>query len=222
MEEIELIQLARQADLTAFNELVLKYQNQVFHRALSLLRNQDLAEDATQEAFILAFRKLHQFRGDSFRAWLLRIVTNLCYSEMRTWKREPFQSLEPVNESDEQNESPYWLRDSAPGPEEAAEMGELHEKLEAVLGKLPEIYQDVISLIDIQKLDYKEAASSLGVSIGTIKSRLARGRMQFRAILKAMDAKDSKQKNTIGKTTVSLMRNQSQEFPKHQALISRI
>jgi RNA polymerase sigma-70 factor (ECF subfamily) len=195
MEESQLIQAAQRLDLAAFNELVLKYQNQVFHHALSLLRNQELAEDITQEAFILAFRKLHQFRGDSFRAWLFKIATNLCYSEMRTWKREPLELLEPANEEGETNESPYWLRDSTPGPEEAAEMGELHEKLEAVLNKLPEIYRNVVSLIDIQKLDYKETASVLGVSIGTIKSRLARGRMQFRMILKNMDTNVYIEKN---------------------------
>jgi len=221
MEDIELIQAARQADLTAFNELVMKYQNQVFHRALSLLRNQDLAEDVTQEAFILAFRKLYQFHGDSFQAWLLKIVTNLCYSEMRKWNHESLELLEPVNVEGETNESPYWLRDSAPGPEEAAEMGELHEKLEAVLSKLPEIYQDVISLIDIQKLDYKEAAAVMGVSIGTVKSRLARGRMQFRAILKNTNTNVFTEKILTDKKTTSVLPNQSRKFPITQTLIPR-
>jgi len=221
MEDRELIQAACQSDLTAFNELVLKYQNQVFHRALSLLRNQELAEDVTQEAFILAFRKLYQFHGDSFQAWLLTIVTNLCYSEMRTWKREPLDLFEPVNEEGKTNESPYWLRDSAPGPEEAAEMGELRETLEAALGKLPALYRNVISLIDIQKLDYKEAAAVIGVSIGTIKSRLARGRMQFRAILKNMNVNIFTEKISTGKKAVSLLPNQSRKFPITQTLMPR-
>ena len=195
MEETELIQAARQGDLTAFNELILKYQNQVFHHALRLLRDQDVAEDVTQEAFILAFRKIYQFRGDAFRAWLLKIVTNLCYSEMRTWKRHPLQGLEPNNKDGETNESPYWLRDSAPGPEEIYETRELHKTLESALGGLPAIYGATISLIDIQKLDYKEAASVMGVSIGTVKSRLARGRVQLRTILKSTDGSVFTEKN---------------------------
>jgi len=205
MEDTELVSAAKQGNLNAFNELVLKYQNQVFDHASRLLGNHQVAEDITQDAFILAFRNIHQYRGGSFRAWLLKIVTNLAYSEMRTWKREPLHGLESVNEDGETNESPFWMKDPNPGPEEATEIGELRETLEYALNKLPAIYRTVVSLIDIQRLDYKEAASIMGVAIGTVKSRLARGRLQFRRILKEMDTIDnSKHKFVIGLTPALL------------------
>jgi len=190
MEGLELVQAANNGDLNAFNELVLKYQEQVFNHASRLLRNHDIAEDVTQEAFLLAFRKLYQFRGGSFRAWLLKIVTNLSYSEMRTWKRASFQPLEPIDQGGETNESPYWIKDLAPLPEEAAEINDTSKILEGAMSKLPVAYRTTLSLIDIQEFNYKEAASIMGVSIGTVKSRLARGRMQFRQIWNGLNAQN--------------------------------
>lgn len=187
MEDTELIRATRQGDLTAFNDLVLKYQDQIFNHAYRLLGNQDIAEDITQDAFILAFRKIYQYRDGSFRAWLLKIVTNLCYSEMRTWKRSSLLALEPINQKDETNESPRWMKDPNPGPEEIVETSDLHNKLEYAMNMLPSIYRTAISLIDLQELHYKEAASIIGISMGTVKSRLARGRMQLRRILMDID-----------------------------------
>jgi len=187
MEDKELIQATILGDLTAFNELVLKYQDQVFNLARLILDNQDSAEDITQDTFILAFQKIHQFRGGSFRAWLLKIAKNLCYDEMRTWKRNTFQVLEPINKEGEVNESPQWIKDPQPLPQEEAEANDLREILENALNELPYKYRIPLSLIDIQELDYREAASVMGVPVGTVKSRLARGRMQFRKILKEID-----------------------------------
>lgn len=183
MEETELIQLAGQGDLSTFNTLVLKYQNQVFHQAYRLLGNEDVAEDVTQDAFILAFQKFHQFRGGSLRAWLLKIVTNLCYDEMRTWKRTPVQPLEPIKEDGETNESPYWIKDPNLLPEEAVEMSELREGIEHGLSELPINFRIALILVDIQQLDYQEAAFVMGTSMGTLKSRLARGRLMLRSAL---------------------------------------
>ena len=187
MEDTELVLVAKQSNLNAFNELVLKYQNQVFDHAYHLLGNYDIAEDVSQDAFILAFRRIHQHRGGSFRAWLFKIVTNLCYTEMRTWRRNTFQMLEPIDYEGEVNESPRWMKDPRPVPEEEVEANDLRELLENSLKKLPYDYQMALSLIDIQELDYMEAASVMGVPIGTVKSRVARGRMQFRRILEAED-----------------------------------
>jgi len=187
MEDEELFQVTSQGNLSAFNDLVLKYQDQVFNLARLILDNQDLAEDITQETFILAFQKIHQFRGGSFRAWLLKIAKNLCYDEMRTWKRNTFQVLEPIDKEGEVNESPQWIRDPRLLPEEEVEANDLRELLENTLNELPYKYRISLSLIDIQELDYMEAASVMGVPVGTVKSRLARGRMQFRKILKEMD-----------------------------------
>lgn len=191
MEEAELMQLACQGDLDAFNELILKYQNQVFNQAYRLLGNDDVAEDITQDAFLLAFRKMYQFRGGSFQAWLLKIVTNLCYDEMRTWKRTPFLPLEPVNKDGETDESPYWIKDPNALPEESIEMSELRHVIELGLSKLPLYFRIAVTLVDIQQLNYKEAAFVMGTSIGTLKSRLARGRLMLRnALVKIYPAQD--------------------------------
>lgn len=183
MEESELIQAANQGDLNAFNKLVLKYQEKIFNHTYRVLGNYEDAEDATQDTFILAFRKIYQFRGGSFRAWLFRIATNLCYDKMRYWKRNPYHALELISRDGELNESPFWMMDSRPLPEETVERGELREILENSMNKLPSIYRIVISLVDIQELSYKETASVMGISIGTVKSRLARGRMQLQSLL---------------------------------------
>ena len=183
MEETELVQLASLGDLRAFNRLVLKYQNLVFSHAYGLLRNYDAAEDITQDAFILAFRKMYQLRGGALRAWLLKIVTNLCYDEMRTWKRAPLQPLEPINEDGEANESPYWIKDPNLLLEESIEMKELRVGIERGLNSLPINFQIAVSLVDIQELSYQEAAFVMGTSIGTLKSRLARGRLMLRNAL---------------------------------------
>lgn len=183
MEEARLLQLASQGDLGAFNELVLKYQNLVFSHAYGLLENYDAADDITQDAFILAFRKMYQFRGGSLRAWLLKIVTNLCYDEMRTWKRAPLQHLEPINEDGDINESPYWIKDLNLLPEESIEIRELRVGIERGLSTLPINFRIAITLVDIQELSYEEAALIMGTSIGTLKSRLARGRLMLRNAL---------------------------------------
>ena len=179
MEELELIQIASQGNLTAFNELVLKYQDQVFSLARRILGNQDLAEDVTQDTFILAFQKIHQFRGGSFRAWILKIATNLCHDEMRTWKRHSHLPLEPTDKENNTNESPYWIKDPGPLPEEEAEMSDLRKVLEDGLNQLPMKFRLVVALIDVHRMDYKEVSRIAGVPIGTVKSRLARGRMQL-------------------------------------------
>jgi RNA polymerase sigma-70 factor (ECF subfamily) len=187
MEEVELVQLASQGELIAFNRLVLKYQKRVFNHAYRLIGNQDLAQDITQDAFLLAFRKMYQFRGGSLRAWLLKIVTNLCYDEMRTWKRAHFQPLEPINEDGETNESPIWMKDPNLRPEQSIEARELREGIERGLSKLPINYRTAVILVDIEELSYQEAAFVMASSIGTLKSRLARGRLMLRDALMTMD-----------------------------------
>lgn len=183
MEETELVQLASQGDLGAYNKLVLKYQDRVFSHAFGLLGNYDAAEDITQNAFLLAFRKMYQFRGGSLRAWLLKIVTNLCYDEMRTWKRPPLQSLELINEDGESKEYLYWIKDLNLLPEESIEMKELRVGIQSGLSTLPMNFQTALTLVDIQELSYQEAAFVMGTSIGTLKSRLARGRLMLRDAL---------------------------------------
>jgi len=142
------------------------------------------AEDATQDAFISAFRHLGTYRGGSFKAWLLRIVTNLCYDELRRRKRRPITPLEPVDEDDEEIESPRWLSDPGESPEGALEREEMSRALEHCLKGLPPEFRAIVALVDIQGLDYNEAALVVKRPLGTVKSRLARARLRLRDCLK--------------------------------------
>lgn len=183
MEEAALIQDALQGDLDAFNRLVLAYQDMVYYQAYRMMGEPQGAEDATQEAFISAFRKLKSYRGGSFKAWLLRIVTNACYDELRRQKRRPTTPLEPLDADDEEIESPNWLADDSESPEEAAARAELNEAIQNCLADLPEDFRAAVVLVDLQGLDYSEAAQAIGKPLGTIKSRLARARSRLRDCL---------------------------------------
>jgi RNA polymerase sigma-70 factor (ECF subfamily) len=183
MDEAALIQDAQRGDLEAFNRLVLAYQDIVFSQAYRMMGESEAAEDAAQDAFISAYRKLGSYRGGSFKAWLLRIVTNLCYDELRRRKRRPTTPLEPLDNDDEEIESPRWLSDPNGTPEDETERLELARALQRCLDGLPPEFRAVVALVDIQGMDYTEAAESMGKPLGTVKSRLARARMRMRDCL---------------------------------------
>ncbi len=183
MDEQTLIQHAKNGDLTAFNKLVLQYQDMLYNTAYRVLGDPALAADATQEAFLSAFRKLKSYRGGSFKAWLLRIVTNACYDELRRQKRRPTTPLEPLTENDEEMESPRWIADPAASPEKQVETFELEKAIQRCIEALPPDFRTVVVLTDIQGLDYKEAAKAIKKPLGTIKSRLARARLRLRECL---------------------------------------
>lgn len=185
MDETGLINDARKGDLEAFNRLVLAYQDQVYTQAFRILGDHQSADDATQEAFISAFKSLRSYRGGSFRAWLLRIVTNACYDELRRRKRRPTTSLEPVDASGEEIESPKWIVDSGELPEDNIVRSELAQAIQKCIDKLPEDFKIVVVLIDVQGMDYLEAAEVIRKPLGTIKSRLARARGRMRDCLQS-------------------------------------
>lgn len=178
-DESALIRKASSGDLDAFNQLVLAYQDLAYSHACILLGDPFLAEDATQESFIKAFRNIRRFLGGSFRAWLLRIVTNTAIDMLRWLKRYPVEALFPQNEEGEELE-PSWIRDPSPSVPTLVERRELSSYLHKMLGELPEYYRTVITLVDVHALNYTEAAEVLGVPIGTVKSRLLRARRQMR------------------------------------------
>ena len=185
MDEAALILDAQRGDLEAFNRLVLAYQDLVYTQAYRMMGESEAAEDAAQDAFIAAFRKLGSYRGGSFKAWLLRIVTNLCYDELRRRKRRPTTPLEPMDNDDEEIESPRWLSDPNGTPEDETERLELARALQRCLDQLPPEFRAVVTLVDIQGMDYIEAAESMAKPLGTVKSRLARARMRLRDCLKS-------------------------------------
>ncbi len=183
MDEPALIKEAQQGDLDAFNSLVLAYQDTLYNAALRILGEDAQAADATQEAFISAFRGINGFRGGSFKAWLMRTVTNACYDELRRQKRRPSVPLEPATDEDEEIESPRWLADSSMLPEERFEADELEHAIQHCLDSLPVDFRMVVVLADIQGMDYTEVASVVHAPLGTIKSRLARARLRLRECL---------------------------------------
>ncbi len=183
MDETALITSAQRGDLDAFNTLVLAYQDMLFNTALRILGDDDLAADATQDAFLSAFRGLNTFRGGSFKAWLLRTVTNTCYDELRRKKRRPTTPLEPDASDGEEMDTPRWLADPALTPEQSAEAVELEHAIQHCLDNLPMEFRTVVVMADLQGLDYTEVATAVRAPLGTIKSRLARARLRLRECL---------------------------------------
>jgi len=178
-DERALISATLAGDLDSFNTLALAYQNLVYNVAFRILGERFSAEDAAQQTFIFAFRKLSSFRGGSFRSWLLRIVTNVCYDELCRLKRHPTSSLEFQDEMGAEIESLKWMVDPGELPEDELERVDLARTIQACIDELPLEYRLVVILVDIQGLDYAETAKTLGLPMGTVKSRLARARARL-------------------------------------------
>jgi len=184
MDEPSLIYAAQHGDLDAFNRLVLAYQNLAYTQAYRVMGESDAAEDATQNAFIAAYQKLNTYRGGSFRAWLLRIVTNTCIDEIRRTRRQPTVPLEPVDDYGEEVESPHWSVDPGELPEDGAVRAELRRAIEHCLADLPLEFRTVVVLVDVQGMDYAEAADAVQTPIGTVRSRLSRARTRLQNCLR--------------------------------------
>ena len=179
-DESRLIDRSQKGDLAAFNALVECYQRQVYNLCLRLLASAEAAEDATQEAFIAAYRRIDSFRGGNFRAWLLRIAANASYDELRRQRRRPTASLEAaMAQGAAQAPSP------AAGPEDEALRLELNVHLQGGLATLPADQRLAVILRDVQGLSYEELAEVMRCSLGTVKSRIARGRARMREYLVA-------------------------------------
>ena len=182
-EEARLVSAAQQGRVDAFNELVLAYQQQVYNLAYRIIGEPAAAADATQEAFISAYQHLAGFRGGSFRSWLMRIVSNACYDELRRRKRRPATALDELGDFDE--EANPALINGHEGPSEYAERQELARTSQAGIETLPHDQRVVLVLSDVQGMDYQEIAEVTDVSLGTVKSRLARARAKLRDYLRA-------------------------------------
>ena len=183
MNEQALITDAQGGNLDAFNTLILHYQDGVFNTALRILGDEDQAADASQEAFISAFKSIASFRGGSFKAWLMRTVTNACYDELRRQKRRPTTPLEPDTNDGDEMDSPRWLADPNMTPAQQAEADEVEHAIQHCLNNLPLEFKTVVVMADIQGMDYTEVAATVRVPLGTIKSRLARARLRLRECL---------------------------------------
>lgn len=170
-----LITRSRQGDLDAFNQLVVRYQDLVFSVILRMVRNHAGAEDITQDAFISAFRNIGRMRGVNFRAWILRIARNATYDAIRRSNRRPEDSID---------EQIVTLGETLPSgeesPEDQAIRRDLGMSINRGLGELQPDQRMAVVLVDIEGFTYDEAADAMEVSIGTVKSRLNRGRGRLR------------------------------------------
>jgi RNA polymerase sigma-70 factor (ECF subfamily) len=186
MDEPALILEAQAGDLNAFNRLILEYQTPVYNLAYRIMGEGDSASDATQEAFISAYKNLKHYRGGSFKAWLLRIVTNACYDELRRRKRRPAASLEALTvvEKGPDAEAEASLVSADESPEDHVQRRELAAHLQHCLDELPEDMRTVVVMSDVMEMEYAEIAASTGAALGTIKSRLSRARARLRDCLR--------------------------------------
>lgn len=181
VEDIQIVSQVLEGDTGAFSALVQRHHERVYRTAYSLVGDLDEADDLAQEAFIKAFRALRRFRGQSrFSTWLHRIAVNCCLDYLQSKHRRNFVSLDDYREN---WHAPRIWMGRAKNADVRVERRELQEILERALGELPEAYRVTFVLREIEGLTYEEIAKSLGCSIGTVKSRLFRGRAKLREIL---------------------------------------
>ena len=177
--DAELVTRSVRGDLSAFNQIVDRYQSQVYNVAARTLGSRVAAEDVTQETFISAYKAISGFRGGSLRAWLLRIARNQCFDHLRSIKRRPESSLEEAFE-----DTGFVQPASADSlPETQALTAELGRAISRAIHALPLDQRITLLTIDVQGLSYEETAEAFGVSIGTVKSRLSRARSKVRDLL---------------------------------------
>ena len=184
-DEAALIAAAQRGHLPAFNQLILHYQGIAYNVAYRVMGDGDSASDATQDAFIKAYQRIDQYRGGSFKAWVLRIVTNTCYDMLRSQKRRPTSSLDGDDSEGDEMDSEHDARliDDAERPEAFVMRRELAGMIQAAIEQLPEDQRATLVLADIEGLDYQEIADATGVALGTVKSRLSRARARLRDLL---------------------------------------
>ena len=177
-EEQKWVAAAREGDQEAFAELVRLYEKRVLALTQRMCQNPEDAAEAAQEAFFAAWQGLKSFRGDSsFSTWLYRLASNACVDLLRReGKRRAAVSLDD-------EELNLDLPSSLPSPQEEAERRELRERIEEGLRALPPDYRAPLVLREMQQLRYDEISEALGLDIGTVKSRISRGRKKLRAFL---------------------------------------
>lgn len=190
--ERDLVRRAKAGEIEAFEELITGYEKKIYNTAYRFFHNSEDASDITQEIFIKVYTSLSKFReGSSFSTWVYRIAVNTCIDFYRK-KREPTL---PINEEIASSDSGAANRAHL-SPEEAIEKRELRDEIQRAIDKLPEEQRMCIILRDIQGFSYMEIGRILNCSLGTVKSRINRGRRALRDILKAAELFSSDDVNT--------------------------
>lgn len=187
-DEVQLIARSQLGDVDAFNQLVLNYQQSTYGVVFRMLGDRDAAADVTQDVFIAAFRGIQSFRGgSSFRAWLMRIASNAACDYWRRTQRHPTESLD-VDTNDDDGHAASILNSAVAigqevNPEEYLLNRELQELIQRGLQELPLDQRVAVVLCDIQGLSYEEIAATTQATLGTVRSRIARGRARLRSYL---------------------------------------
>jgi RNA polymerase sigma-70 factor (ECF subfamily) len=188
-EDRELIERCLAGREEAFDELVVRFQNMVFNLAWRFMGETQEAEDLTQEVFLKVFRSLRGFRGaSSLKTWIYRITTNLALNRLKFNKRRRQNrqvSLDQAPAEDMPNLS-EMVPDRRPGPEQRMHARQIESRLQEALDGLSDDQKAIVILRDVEGLSYEEIADALDVNIGTVKSRLARGRAGIQAMMKDM------------------------------------
>lgn len=179
IEELQCIRKAAQGDAAAFEELVVRYQGQVFNLCLRMTADAEDAADLTQEAFVKVWKSLDTFQFDAaFFTWLYRLASNCCLDFLRSKKRRPTVSL--TMETEEEDEQTLDVSDDAPTPEEAAISKEERETLRLAMQSIDAEQRQILTLRVVNDLSYSDIARVLGIREGTVKSRLSRARESLR------------------------------------------
>ena len=179
-DELALVRAAKQGDVSAFEQLVKRYDRNIFRIANHITQNREDAEDVVQDAFLKAFRNLEQFQGNSkFYTWLVRIAVNESLMKLRRRRSDRTVSLDQEVETEEDT-MPREVADWAPNPEQLYRQGELNEILTKTVNGLPASFRTVFVLRDIEGLSTEETAEALELSVPAVKSRLLRARLQLR------------------------------------------
>lgn len=182
LAEEDLVRLAQEGSLTAFEELVARHRDKIYARAYSMMRNEDEALDLSQDAWVKGWRRLAQFQGDSsFVTWMTRIVINLCLDQLRKHKRQRTESIEALEEDGGGVERQMPI--VTPNPTEGLERAELRQRIDRALGQLSHEHRTVLVLHEFEEMEYKEIAKRMKCSIGTVMSRLFYARRRMASLL---------------------------------------
>lgn len=186
LSDAELVRQAKAGDLSAFEELVNRYERRIWTLAKRMVRHQEDAEDVTQETFLTALEHLDELRDEErFGAWLVQIATRHAIRVLEQRNRLPTQSLDELTEETDGDEEgtiphPEFIADWRENPEELLMRAETRQLIEQALNELPEKYRLVFLLRDVEGLSVKETAEVLGISEANVKVRLLRARLQLR------------------------------------------
>ncbi len=179
MDDANWVKKAQKGDSTAFEQLVLTYQNQIYRLCFRMVGNAEDAADMVQEAFLKAWRNLDSFQGDSaFSTWLYRLASNCCLDFLRSQKRRPTVSM--TTEDDEGEEQSIEVADNSATPEEKLLQKEEQNEIARAMASLDEEQRQILTLRVVNDLSYTEIGELLSLKEGTVKSRLARARENLR------------------------------------------